>query len=167
MGDAQIAELVGQIAAIPHVRRLRIHTRLPVVIPQRITAALLDAICDPALKTIMVIHSNHANEIDSSVADAMAMATARGVTLLNQAVLLRNVNDNSDALTELSEALFAAGVLPYYLHLLDKVQGAAHFDVSVERGQQLIADIQSRLPGFLVPRLAVEQPGASSKTILA
>lgn len=167
VGDTQLAALVQQIAKLPHVHRLRIHTRLPVVIPQRITPALLSALRDDALNTIMVIHSNHANEIDSEVAMAMAMAKGSGITLLNQAVLLKGINDSATALTDLSEALFTAGVLPYYLHLLDKVQGAAHFDVTQERGKQLIAKIQAHLPGFLVPRLVLEEAGATSKTILA
>ena len=167
VSDRHLAELVEQIAAIPHVQRLRIHTRLPIVIPQRITDTLLDAISHPRLKTVMVIHCNHAREIDSGVADAMQRMKQRDITLLNQSVLLAGINDNIDALAELSESLFEVDVLPYYLHLLDKVQGAAHFDVPSLRARELMAGIRARLPGFLVPRLVQEQPGATSKVTIA
>ena len=119
--DAQLLELVSGIAAIPQVRRLRIHSRLPIVIPDRVTASLLDAVCHSQLQTVMVIHANHGNEIDQAVATALKDLAGRNITLLNQAVLLAGVNDNARALIELSEKLFTAGVLPYYLHLLDKV----------------------------------------------
>ncbi|MCB1699403.1 MAG: EF-P beta-lysylation protein EpmB [Halioglobus sp.] len=161
--DAYLAELVALIAAIPHVRRLRIHSRLPVVIPDRVTAGLLDAVCHERLQTIMVVHCNHANELDAAVDAAMAMFRHRGVTLLNQAVLLAGVNDSARALSDLSERLFVAGVLPYYLHLLDKVLGAAHFDVSEARAAELVAAITATLPGYLVPKLVREVAGAPSK----
>jgi len=163
VSDRHLGDLVDRVAALPQVRRLRIHTRLPVVIPDRVTTGLLDAICRDSLQTVMVIHCNHANEIDESVAAALSRMTSRGITLLNQAVLLAGVNDSSAALTELSERLFAAGVLPYYLHLLDKVQGAAHFDVAEQRGRQLIAEVSAALPGYLVPRLVREVAGEKYK----
>ena len=162
-GDDYLGELVDQIAAISHVRRLRIHSRLPVVIPDRVSTGLLDAICRPNLQTIMVIHCNHANEIDAAVTAALARMSQRGITLLNQAVLLAGVNDSAVALANLSEELFAAGVLPYYLHLLDKVQGAAHFDVPDERALQLVNEITTTLPGYLVPKLVREVGGEKSK----
>lgn len=161
--DSYLNELVTQIAAIPHVRRLRIHTRLPVVIPDRVSKGLLDAVCRKNLKTIVVIHCNHANEIDDSVAEALDRMTRRGITLLNQAVLLAGVNDSAAALSALSERLFIAGAMPYYLHLLDKVQGAAHFDVPELRALALLADITATLPGYLVPKLVREVAGAPSK----
>ena len=164
--DDNLGELVTQIAAIPHVRRLRIHTRLPVVIPDRVSAGLLDAVTRTGLQTVVVIHCNHANEIDNEVEQALARLTRRGITLLNQSVLLAGINDSTDALTALSERLFAAGVLPYYLHLLDKVQGAAHFDVPEERARRLISGISAVLPGYLVPKLARELAGAPSKLVL-
>jgi EF-P beta-lysylation protein EpmB len=164
--DRQLHELVSSIAAIPHVRRLRIHSRLPIVIPDRITAGLLDAICHPRLQTVMVAHCNHPNEIDDSVTRAMTAMRKRDITLLNQAVLLAGVNDNAPTLIELSEKLFAAGVLPYYLHLLDKVQGAAHFDTPEHRARKLMGEISSRLPGYLVPRLAREIAGETSKIVV-
>jgi len=161
--DGYLAELVAQIDAIPHVRRLRIHTRLPVVIPDRVTTDLLDAVMRPGLQTVVVIHCNHANELDAPVDAALARMAAGGITLLNQSVLLAGINDSAGALSALSERLFAAGVLPYYLHLLDKVQGAAHFDVAEERARQLITDIGAILPGYLVPKLVREVAGAPSK----
>ena len=164
--DRQLAWLTEQVAAIPHIQRLRVHTRLPVVIPQRITDSCLQWLSGTRLNPVMVIHSNHANEIDSAVADAMARLKDAGVTLLNQTVLLRGINDNQDTLASLSQRLFEAGVLPYYLHLLDKVQGAAHFAVSEQRAKQLAAQLLSRLPGYLVPKLVREDAGFTSKTPL-
>lgn len=161
--DEYLDELVTRLAAIPHVRRLRIHTRLPVVIPDRVTVGLLDAVQRTGLQTVVVIHCNHANEIDASVDAAIARCTDRGITMLNQSVLLAGINDSAGALSDLSERLFAAGVLPYYLHLLDKVQGAAHFDVPEERARRLHSEITARLPGYLVPRLVREVAGAQSK----
>jgi len=165
--DEHLAMLVSRIAAIPQVRRLRVHSRLPIVIPDRITDTLLEAITHPGLKTIMVVHCNHGNEIDNAVREAVASLRQRSITVLNQAVLLARVNDSSQALVDLSEALFDAGVLPYYLHLLDKVRGAAHFDVPEDRARRLVGEIAGRLPGYLVPRLVREEPGAASKTTLA
>ncbi len=162
--DRYLHDLVTQIAAIDHVRRLRIHTRLPVVIPDRVTPGLIGAICRPHLKTIVVLHCNHANELDNTVSAALAQLAGEGITLLNQAVLLAGVNDRAETLCRLSEGLFAAGVLPYYLHLLDKVQGAAHFDVTEAQARQLMAAISASLPGYLVPRLVREVAGAPAKT---
>jgi EF-P beta-lysylation protein EpmB len=162
--DRLLRELCTRIAAFPHVRRLRIHSRLPIVLPDRVTPGLLDAIVQPRLQTVVVVHSNHANEIDTGVHDAVCAMRERGVTVLNQAVLLKGVNDSVDALVNLSESLFAAGILPYYLHLLDKVEGAAHFDLSEVRAKQLMVEVAARLPGYLVPRLVREEAGASAKT---
>lgn len=164
VSDRQLGDLVNQIDAIPHVRRLRIHTRLPVVIPQRITQSLLSALCTPRLQTVVVIHSNHANEICPQVQSSVEMLQQNGITLLNQSVLLAGVNDSTQALVELSERLFEAGVIPYYLHLLDKVRGAAHFDVPLKRAQALLGEISAELPGYLVPRLVREEVGEKSKT---
>ncbi len=165
--DRYLGELVARIAAIPHVRRLRIHTRLPVVIPQRVTPDLLAAIHHDRLQTVVVIHCNHANEIDGAVCDAMGSLAGAGITLLNQSVLLAGVNDSVDTLCGLSERLFEAGVLPYYLHLLDPVQGAAHFDVPETRARELMAEVSARLPGYLVPRLVREVAGGEAKRVIA
>ncbi len=161
--DEQLQELVAQIGSIAHVRRLRIHTRLPVVIPARVTDALLDAITHTNLRTIMVIHCNHAREIDESVAQTLTALRRRDITLLNQAVLLADINDNVETQVALCQRLFAAGTLPYYLHLLDKVQGAAHFDVAESKAQKLMAELSARLPGYLVPKLVREIAGAPAK----
>lgn len=164
--DRQLAWLVERLDAIPHLRRLRIHTRLPVVIPDRADAAMLDWLGRTRLQKVIVLHINHAQEIDDAVIDACARLRAAGATLLNQSVLLRGVNDSLDALAELSERLFEAGVLPYYLHVLDPVAGAAHFDVPDEKARELVAGLREVLPGFLVPKLVREIPGKGSKTPL-
>lgn len=162
--DSQLAWLVGQVESIAHIRRLRVHTRLPVVVPSRIDDACLTWLTGHRLQTVMVIHSNHANEIDGEVRAALARLQAAGVTLLNQTVLLRGVNDSVAALTNLSEALFASGVLPYYLHLLDRVNGAAHFDVPESEAKALHQALLAELPGFLLPKLVREIAGETSKT---
>ncbi len=164
--DRQLAWLVDRLGAIPHLKRLRIHTRLPVVIPDRIDDALLEWLGATRLQTVVVLHINHANEIDDAVVEACERLKAAGVTLLNQSVLLRGVNDGMDALAALSERLFEAGVLPYYLHVLDPVAGAAHFDVPDEEARGLVAGLRDMLPGFLVPKLVRETPGGASKTPL-
>jgi EF-P beta-lysylation protein EpmB len=163
VADDHLGDLVSEIAAIPHVRRLRVHTRLPVVIPSRVTPGLCDALRRERLQSVVVIHCNHANEIDAQVASALAALREHGITLLNQAVLLAGINDSPQALIGLSEKLFAAGVLPYYLHLLDRVQGAAHFDVPEERARELLARVSAGLPGYLVPKLVREVAGAPAK----
>jgi len=167
LSDRRLSEFVQTVAAIPHVERLRLHTRLPVVLPERVTAELCAWLSDTRLKTVVVIHANHAQELDTAVHVACARLADSGATLLNQSVLLRGVNDSVTALAQLSEALFAAGVLPYYLHLLDRVQGAAHFDVNENNARQLLAGLNAGLPGYLVPRLVREVPGAPGKERVA
>ncbi len=164
LADKQLAWLTAQIAQIPHVRRLRIHTRLPVVLPHRIDDSCLQWLAQTHLQKVVVLHSNHANEIDADVAAAVTRLRSIDIPVLNQAVLLRGINDSVAALAALSEALFAAGVLPYYLHLLDKVAGAAHFEVALPRARSLYRQLLEQLPGYLVPRLVREQPQAASKT---
>lgn len=164
--DARLHSLSGQLANLQHLRTLRIHTRLPVVLPARIDAGFLSWINAQALKLVFVVHCNHPNEIDYSVTAALEKLTAAGVTLLNQSVLLRDINDDAATLARLSERLFAAGVLPYYLHQLDRVQGAAHFEVGIERARDIMTGLRAMLPGYLVPRLVQEIPGASGKTPL-
>ena len=164
--DRRLAWLVERLEAIPHLKRLRIHTRLPVVIPDRIDEALLDWLGTTRLQTVMVLHINHAHEIDEAVVAACRRLREAGVTLLNQSVLLRGVNDDVESLAALSERLFEAGILPYYLHVLDPVAGAAHFDVSDDEARALVAALREVLPGFLMPRLVREIPGEGSKTPL-
>jgi EF-P beta-lysylation protein EpmB len=164
--DRLLAELVERLAEIPHLQRLRIHTRLPIMIPQRVNAALIDWLTTNRLTPIVVIHANHAAEIDGEVAASLARLADAGIPLLNQAVLLRGVNDNADALAELCEQLVNLRVMPYYLHQLDRVAGAAHFEVPVAHGHQLIAELRRRLPGYAVPRYVQEIPGAPHKVDL-
>lgn len=152
-----------QIAVIPHIKRLRIHTRLPLVIPSRINHSCLHWLTATRLKVVMVWHINHPNEIDTSVRQAAQTLKNKGVDLLNQSVLLKEVNDSTETLVALSEQLFEAGILPYYIHRLDKVAGAAHFDVSEEKTLQLQQELLALLPGYLVPRFVCEQAGAQTK----
>lgn len=165
--DRRLAWLAERLADIPHLKRLRLHTRLPVVIPDRVDSALLDWLAATRLQTVMVVHINHPNEIDAGVADAMQRLRGAGVTLLNQSVLLRGVNDDVETLARLSERLFEVGILPYYLHVLDPVEGAAHFDVPDAAAVSLVETLRTRLAGFLMPRLVREIPGEASKTPLA
>lgn len=155
-----------QLSMISHIKRLRIHTRIPIVLPERITDEFIAWLSSLKFQIVMVIHANHANEIDESVINAVQKLRQAGVQLLNQSVLLKGVNDNANALIELSEKLFSLGVLPYYLHMLDRVEGAAHFDVTESKAHELIAALMRKLPAYLVPKLAREEAGATSKTIL-
>jgi EF-P beta-lysylation protein EpmB len=166
LGDRRLGDLLASLDSIPHLRRVRVHTRLPVVLPERIDDGFLAVWSSTRLQRAMVVHANHAHEIDGSVVAALARLRAAGTMLLNQSVLLRGVNDRVADLAALSEALFAAGVLPYYLHLFDRVAGAAHFDVPEERARVLVAELAASLPGYLVPRLVREVPGADSKTMV-
>ncbi|MGN6741020.1 EF-P beta-lysylation protein EpmB [Dyella sp.] len=163
LATSKLEELTRGLAELPHVTRLRIHTRLPVVLPNRIDETFLGWLSALPLQKVVVLHANHANELDEAVDAACAGLRAAGATLLNQAVLLRGINDREDALIELSERLFAAGVLPYYLHQLDRVQGAAHFEVDDDRALALVEAMRARLPGYLVPRLVREVAGDTSK----
>lgn len=162
--DAQLAALTADLAAIPHLKRLRIHTRLPIVLPARVTDGLLTWFTGSRLKPIMVVHANHPREITAEVSSACRRLRDAGVTMLSQAVLLAGVNDQVEILTELSDTLFSAAIMPYYLHQLDAVQGAGHFQVSDERAIALMQGIAARLPGYLVPRLVREIPNSPGKT---
>lgn len=166
LSNRRLAELVARLADTA-VTTLRIHTRFPIAIPERIDEGLLRVLTGTRLKTVVVVHTNHANELDANVERALAALKPVLVSLLNQAVLLRGVNDDAGTLAALSERLFACGVLPYYLHLLDPVAGAAHFDVDERSATALVAALRARLPGYLVPRLVRETPGELSKTVVA
>lgn len=163
LGDQKLAALVRQLAAIPHLRRLRIHSRLPIVLPERITPELIEWFTAGRLQPVLVLHTNHPNELNAEVRHALLQLRDSGVTLLNQAVLLRHINHQAETQAALSRALFAAGVLPYYLHMLDPVQGAHHFQVSDTAALELMDTLNAALPGYLVPRLVREQPHARSK----
>jgi EF-P beta-lysylation protein EpmB len=159
----KLEELTRGLAELPHVIRLRIHTRLPIVLPERIDDGLIGWLHGLPLQKVVVLHANHANEFDAAVDAACARLRDAGATLLNQSVLLRGVNDDADALIDLSERLSAAGVLPYYLHQLDRVHGTAHFEVDDEQALALLDRLRAKLPGYLVPRLVREVGGDPAK----
>jgi L-lysine 2,3-aminomutase len=163
LSTAKLKQFSDALAGIPHVKRLRVHTRLPIVLPDRVDAPLLDWLGGLAQQCIVVVHANHPNEIDADVGAALAALRSTGATVLNQAVLLRGVNDDVDALAGLSLKLFESGTLPYYLHQLDRVAGVAHFEVDDARALALDSALRGRLPGYLVPRLVREVAGARSK----
>jgi len=164
--DHELSWLIDKIAAIPHIKRLRIHSRLPVVIPARITDELVDTLAQTRLQVVLVTHINHANEINLEFKQQMARLRAVNVTLLNQGVMLKGVNDSVEAQVNLSESLFDAGILPYYIHVLDKVQGAAHFFIDDHAAKEIMAGVIEQVSGYLVPKLTREIGGRSSKTPL-
>lgn len=163
LADAQLAQLLQHLAQLSHIQRVRIHTRLPVVLPSRITEELLNALTATRLPIVMVIHANHPHELDNTTATALRQLAEAEITLLNQSVLLRGVNDTVAVLKSLSERLFSCRVLPYYLHLLDRVQGAAHFEVDELEAGQLISQLRAELSGYLVPKLVREVAGMPYK----
>ncbi len=167
LGERRLGDLLSSLAAIPHVERIRLHTRVPVVLPERVDDTLLRQLGNLPTPVVVVIHANHARELDASVVAALRSLAGVCAALLNQSVLLRGINSSAGALRELSVALFRAGVLPYYLHQLDPVEGAARFAVPDEEARQLVASLAATLPGYLVPRLVREIGGRSAKTPLA
>ncbi|HSG04486.1 MAG TPA: EF-P beta-lysylation protein EpmB [Marinobacterium sp.] len=164
--DGRLEALIQEVEEIPHIERLRIHTRLPVVIPSRVTDRLSNALGQSHLNTLMVLHINHPQEISMELSLACEHLRDAGVTLLNQAVLLRGINDRVEIQVELSRKLFKTGILPYYLYLFDPVKGASHFDIPEPEAQRIAALMQAELPGYLMPRLAKEIPARSSKTLI-
>ncbi len=164
LSDRRLGALLAALDRIPHLERLRIHSRQPIVLPERVDDGLLDLLAQTRLRRVLVVHANHPREIDGRVREALERLAAAGVTLFNQSVLLRGINDSAATLVELSEALFSARVLPYYLHLLDRVCGAAHFEVKEPEASAIMKAVRQRLPGYLVPRLVREQPGQPAKT---
>lgn len=164
LADKQLGWLLDELESISHVTTIRIHTRLPIVIPQRITNTLIEVLSRRKIKLVMVIHCNHPQELCTQSKLSFDALSANGVILMNQSVILKDVNDNADCLIELSKKLFSVNVLPYYLHLPDEVAGTAHFDVSKSRALDLISQMQTRLPGYLVPKLVKEEAGEPSKT---
>ncbi len=163
--DRLLKEFIQALEAIPHVTILRFHTRIPVVLPERITPALLDILAATRLQKVVVLHCNHAQELDKKVEESCYHLKQINCHLLNQSVLLKGINDKVEVLAALSLRLFACGVLPYYLHLFDKVAGAAHFDLADEKAFALYSQLQKKLPGYLLPRLAREEAGKASKTL--
>lgn len=165
--DVQLARLAEALAGIPHLRRLRIHTRLPIVIPQRVTSELIGWIKGTRLTPVVVVHANHPQEIDAAVCSALAALVEAGIPVLNQSVLLRGINDDAQTLIDLSRRLLDCRVMPYYLHQLDRVSGAAHFETAPQQGLELIEQMRRQLPGYAVPRFVREIPGEASKRVLA
>lgn len=167
LGDSPLADLVEMLARIPHLRRLRVHTRLPIMIPDRVTDELIAWLRGTRLTPVVVVHANHPRELDAEVAVSLGKLVEAGIPLLNQAVLLRGVNDDLGTLIELSQRLLDCRVMPYYLHQLDRVAGAAHFETPVEVGRRLIEEMTARLPGYAVPKYVREVPGAPAKQRIA
>jgi EF-P beta-lysylation protein EpmB len=161
--DNQLADWIQECGRLPHLQTLRLHTRLPVVLPERVDSTLCDWLAGTRLAKVVVLHINHPQEMDADVSRAIQALRACGATLLNQSVLLRGVNDSLETLAQLSQRLFADGVLPYYLHQFDPVQGAMHFAVPLTEGQALMTQLRARLPGYLVPRYVQEIPGMAAK----
>jgi EF-P beta-lysylation protein EpmB len=166
LSDVVLANLFSALESLPHIKRIRFHSRFPIGIPERIDNSFLDLLASSSKQIFFIIHANHPKEIDPDVAAALKKIQRLGIPTLNQSVLLKGVNDDEDTILLLSEALVDAGVIPYYLHAHDKVQGTAHFDLPEERGLQLIRHIQTHLSGFGVPRLVREEPGKPSKTFI-
>jgi EF-P beta-lysylation protein EpmB len=163
LGDERLGGVLATLSALPHVKRLRLHTRTPIVLPSRVDEGLLRGLRQAQRPLVIVLHANHPQELDADVAAACGQLRAAGIALLNQSVLLKGVNDSPAVLEELSERLFEVGVLPYYLHLLDRVQGTAHFEVSEEEARRIAGRLAATLPGYLVPRLVRETAGAPAK----
>lgn len=167
LSNARLMQLTDALRAVPHIRRLRVHTRTPIVLPERIDTGFTHWLASLPWPTVIVLHANHANEIDDSVRAAANRLRAAGVTLLNQSVLLAGINDSVETLEALSHALWSAQVLPYYLHLLDRTRGTAHFEVDESRARTTMTALAARLPGYLLPRLVREHAGAPAKTAVA
>ena len=166
LSDNKLLDLIQKIDHIPHIKRIRIHSRIPIVLPSRITAELCNKLSTIKKDLIMVVHSNHANELNHAVNLACNLLKKANITLLNQAVLLKGINDSANQLFILSEKLFSFNIMPYYLHLLDKATGTAHFEVDKDQAIHLMDKIKKRLPGYLVPKLVREQAGVANKIII-
>lgn len=163
LSDERLSALLSKLEEIPHLRRLRLHSRLPIVLPSRVTPGLIHLLNESRLTVFMVVHANHPHELQGDCADALRSLVKSGITVLNQAVLLRDINDDIETQIALCEGLIDLGVLPYYLHQLDRVTGTAHFEVERERGIAILSEMRKRLPGFAVPRYVEEIAGGESK----
>lgn len=164
--DERLGQIWNRLEGIEHLTRIRIHTRLPIVLPDRVTETFLRQLQESRLTPIVVVHANHPREVAADCAEALRTLVRAGVTVLNQSVLLKGINDSVEALAELSERLVDLGVMPYYLHQTDRVQGTAHFAVTDETAHRLIAELRRRLPGYAIPQLVREIPGELHKTPL-
>ncbi len=166
LDNEKLGELISKLENINHIHTLRIHTRLPVVLPSRINKGLLNILQSSRFQVVMVIHANHANELHKDEYTKLQLLHQAGITLLNQSVLLKGVNDNSETLITLSKRLFQCKTLPYYLHLLDPVKGAMHFDVNKNKALKIKNQMEKQLPGYLVPKLVQEIAGNKAKTAI-
>ena len=152
LAQGKLKEIMDQLAQIPHIKRIRIHSRVPIAMPKLVTSRLIQS----KIPVVLMVHCNHSNEINDDVVECLDLLRKQNITIFNQAVLLKGVNDDSEVLVALSEKLFSVGVIPCYLHILDKVKGAAHFYVNIERAKKIYSEMQKKLSGFLVPKLVVE-----------
>ncbi len=166
LSDQRLAKLIGQLDAINHLKRIRVHTRLPIVLPSRVTEGLLDLFRHSRLQPIFVVHANHPNEIVDDCAEAIVRMVRAGIPVLNQAVLLKGINDTTGTQAELCRRLINLGAIPYYLHQLDRIEGAAHFETGVALGKKIIEELKQQLPGYAVPKYVREIPGEPGKTEL-
>lgn len=167
LSDQKLNGLIQRINNIPHITRIRLHTRLPIVLPSRITPELINLFKTSGVPIILVTHCNHANELSEQVVTVCrALRQQQNITLLNQSVLLKGVNNDAQTLKNLSERLFSTGILPYYLHLLDRAKGTAHFEVPHIEAIKVHHGLQQILPGYLVPKLVKEQAGKAAKTLI-
>lgn len=163
VAESLLARIVNQLGNLSHLKRIRFHSRVPVTFPMRVTHELGKAITSSKLPVVVVAHFNHPKEVTAQAAEACERLRRYNVRLLNQSVLLHQVNDSADILARLSESLFEIGVMPYYLHHLDRAKGTQHFDLSVERGLSIYDDLCSRVSGYLVPKYVVDKPGYAYK----
>lgn len=166
LSDEILGQVLGKLAKLPHIRRIRFHTRFPIGIPERIDEEFLNLIASLPQQIYFIIHCNHPRELDQEIFDRLKALQRLGCMILNQAVLLKGVNDDASTLQQLAEQLANQGIIFYYLHQLDRVQGAAHFEVEEEKGRALIAEIAKRLPGYAVPKYVREVAGEPNKTPL-
>lgn len=166
LSDETLGQILGRLAKLPHIRRIRFHTRFPIGIPERIDEGFLNLMASLPQQIYFIIHCNHSRELDQEIFDRLRALQRLGCIILNQAVLLKGVNDDAGTLQELAEQLVNQGIIFYYLHQLDRVQGAAHFEVEEERGCSLIAEITKQLPGYAVPKYVREVAGEPHKTLL-
>lgn len=166
LSNRKLAVWIDRLSSIPHLKILRIHSRVPIVIPNRLDDELISLLKNSRLRIILVVHSNHATEIDDFTASKLMQISQQNILVLNQAVLLKGINDHPDILVDLSHRLFDARVMPYYLHVLDKVKGAQHFDLPSESIDSIYKEVLARLPGYLVPKLVREIAGEQNKTPL-
>lgn len=171
-GDPLIApnnylqHLISKLESIKHIETVRIHSRVPIILPCRLEPEFINILLKSRLNIVLVTHTNHPQEINQEVAEYFKLLQNTKITLLNQTVLLKNINDNAGVLAELSRKLFSIKILPYYLHILDKVNGTKHFAVKLSTAKKIYGELQSKLPGYLVPKLVTEKPGAKHKIMV-